>query len=408
MGNTLLTVDEITAEALRVLHNEMSFIKTIDKQHDGKTTLAGRKRGGSIRIRKPAQYTVRSGWTIDVQDTEEEYDTLTVGTVRGVDMSFTDADLAQSINSFSDTFVKPACVRLAEEVEKIVLENAVFATYNLVGTAGTTPGDTSPYLDAGARLTQMAAPKKDGNRHVQINALAEAATVGGLAGLFNAQKEIAKQYREATMGKALGFNFFSNELIPTITCGTRTNSTPLVDDAAGTNNTEGSTTIHIDGLAAAAATIEKGAVFTVSGVYAVNPVTKATLPHLQQFVVTALATASSNEVDLSVSPAMYTSASGGKQNISAFPADGATITFVGSASTGYPHNLAYHRDAFTFATAKLEMPDDVNFKAQKMVDGINIRILRQYDISNASYPCRLDVYFGSLAQRAEHACRIIG
>jgi len=405
MSNTLLTVDEITLEALNVLHNEMSFITTIDRQHDGKTTLAGRKRGGSLRIRKPAQYTVRSGWTMDVQDTEEEYDTLTVGTCRGVDMSFTDQDMAQDINSFSDTFIKPAVVRLAEEIEKIVLEGCVKDVYNLKGTAGTTPATAQVYLDAGARLTQCAAPRKDGNRHVQINALAEAETVNGLATLFHARTPLEKQFTSAQMGSALGFTFHSNELIPTITCGTRTNSTPLVD---GTISTEGETTLHIDGLAAAAATIVEGDVFTVADVYAVNPVTKATLPHLQQFVVTELCTAGSNEVDLEVSPAMYTSASGGKQTISAFPVDGAAITFVGTASTGYPQNLAYHRDAFTFATAKLEMPGDVNFKAQKTFENINIRILRQYDINNAFYPCRLDVFFGYLAQRPEHACRIIG
>jgi len=198
--------------------------------------------------------------------------------------------------------------------------------------------------------------------------------------------------------------------VPKVTTGSRV-GTIVVD---GTVSTEGSTTIHIDGLTNATDTVKKGEVFTVAGVYAVNPDTKVSTGVLQQFVVTADATAASNEVDLTVSPAMYTSDSGGLQTIDAFPADGAAIVFMGvaapatTASTTYPVNLAFHKDAYTFASANLEMPSDVSFKGQMASDGLNIRILRQYDINNANYPMRMDIFFGSLAQYPSQACRIIG
>jgi len=124
--------------------------------------------------------------------------------------------------------------------------------------------------------------------------------------------------------------------------------------------------------------------------------------------VTEDATASGNEVDLTVSPALYTATSGALQTISALPTDGAAITPLGTASTIYPQNMAFYKDAFTFASANLEMPSDVSFKGQMEVDGINMRILRQFDINNSNYPCRIDIFFGSLAQRPSQACRVTG
>lgn len=400
MANSYLKPDAITAEALRVLHNSLPFVANIDKQHDKDTTFGGQKRGASIRIRKPNQYTVRSDWTLNAQDQNEQSDTLTIGTVRGVDMNFTDADLALDINEFSRRFITPAVKRLASEVDLITFQNMVNATYNSVGTPGTTPASAQVYLDAGAKMSDFATPIDD--RCVVINPKAQARTVDGLKSLFHAGDKLASQYTKGQMGEALGLNYFMSQNVPSLTMGTRAGTT-LVD---GTLSTEGTTTIHIDGLTGATDTVKKGEVFTVANVYSVNPETKQSTGELQQFVVTADATAASNEVDLVVSPAIYTT--GALQTVSAFPQDGAAITFLGTASTAYAQNLAFAKDAYTFASANLEMPSDVSFKGQMEMDGLNIRILRQYDINNAQYPCRLDIFFGSLAQRPSQACRIWG
>jgi hypothetical protein len=405
MANTLLTVDEITAEALRVLHNNLKFVAAIDKQHDKQSEIAGQKRGGSIRIRKPIQPTVRTTWALNAQDVTEEYETLTVGTVRGVDLNFTEAEMSQDITSFSRQFITPSVKRLASEIDKLTFAGCVNDVYNLVGTAGTTPNAASYYLSAGARMNHFATPEED--RVVIINPDAQASTVGGLSSLFHAASAIEAQYKKGRMGKdALGFNdWYMSQNVPTITCGTRT-GTILID---GTVATEGSTTIHIDGLGSAGLTVKEGEVFTVADCYAVNPETKATLPFLQQFVVQADVTATgTTECDVTVLPKIYTSASGGLQTVDSFPTDGKTVTFTGTASTAYPHNLAFHPEFATFATANLEMPADVSFKSQMSVDGINIRILRQYDINNSMHPCRMDVFFGYLVQRPSMACRIIG
>lgn len=404
MSNSLLTIDEITAEALRVLHNSLPFIKNIDKQHDKDTTIAGRPRGASLRIKQPNQYTVRSDWTLNAQDQNEQSDTLTIGTVRGVDMNFTDADLATDIKEFSNRFVTPAVKRLASEVDSITFTAMMKATYNQVGTPGTTPASAQVYLDAMAKMSNFAAPLD--SRCTVINPVAQARTVDGLKALFNNSDAISKQYTSGQMGEALGSQFFMSQNAPVLTTGSRV-GTILVD---GTS-TAGST-IHLDGFTNATDTISLGETFTVAGVYSVNPETKQSTGQLQDFVVTAAFTAASNEGDVTVSPVMATS--GALQTITAFPQNDAVVVFSNVASaattdaTDYPINLSFNKDAYTFATAKLEMPSDVSFKGQMEQDGLNIRLLRQYDINNAQHPMRLDIFFGSLAQRASQACRIIG
>ena len=405
MGNTLLTVDEITAEAQRVLHNELQFVKNIDKQYDKDTTFGGQKRGPSIRIRKPTKWTVRTGWTIDVQDAVEEYDTLTVGTCMGVDMNFSDAELSQSLNDFSKNFISPAMKTLASKVDYTSFAGCYKQVYNLVGTTTTTPASALVYLQAGQKLNDSAAGSS--SRKMIIDPGAEVATVNAHTAVFNPQNTIGKQYTEGTMGKAFGFEFMMSQNVPTHTHGTRTNTTPLVATAP----TLAAKTLVLKG-AGNALTYLPGDVFTIgvintsTAVYSVNPETKQNNQALQQFVVTGTTSAmdSSGNITITVEPAFHFS--GARQNISGQPAVNAEITNYAGASNVARQNMAFLPEAFTFASAKLEMPSDVNFKAQMVVDGLNMRVLRQYDINNSNYPCRIDIYFGYLCQRPELACRV--
>lgn len=400
MANSYLKPSAITKESLRILHNNLPFVKNIDKQHDKETEFGGQKRGATLRIRLPNQYTVRDTWAINAQDQDEQSVSLVIGQIRGVDMNFSDSDLALDINEFSRRFIEPAMSVLASKIDHYCFQQAVNSTYNFTGTPGTAPGTVALWMGAMRKLHESVAPPAP--RNAVLNPAAEAASIDGLKALFHSGKEISNQYVNGAMGHAMGMDFYMSQNVRSHTCGTRV-GTIVID---GTVSTEGSTTIHVDGLTNATDTWTAGDVFTVAGVYKVNPENKETTGQLQDFVVTTAATASGNEVDLTVAPAMYTT--GAKQNIDAFPQDGAAVTPKGTASTAYPQNLVFHPEAYTFACANLEMPSDVSFKSQMAMDGINIRILRQYDINNANYPMRLDVFFGFLAQRPEFGCRVTG
>ena len=224
------------------------------------------------------------------------------------------------------------------------------------------------------------------------------------------------------MGRAMGFTFHENDLLPTLTNGTRALGDHAVVDASS-GYVEGSTTLKITG-ATTTSTVKKGEIITLggyagAGIYAVHPETKTAYPFLQQFVVTADAAVSGGAASLSVYPALTlgsTAATAAYQNINAAPTNGTTsvnfdnATYNGSGAISEAHSMliAFQKDAFSFVSADLEMPDGVDFKARKVMDGISMRIIRQYDINNDTIPARIDVMYGYKTIRPELACRVIG
>lgn len=404
MANTILTPTMVTRKALAILHSKLNFIGSINRQYDDSYAKTGAKIGSTLKIRLPNEYTVRKNATLAAQDTTESSVDLVMANQWGVDISFSSVELTLSLDDFSERILEPAMAVLASNIEAEAIK--MYAdVWNTVNTAGTDhPKNLSDWLAARGRLNECLAPK-DGNRFFALNSVAMAAIVDALKGLWNPQAAISDQFRDGVMGKAIGFTWLENDLIFRHTTGSRDNSTPLADGASAAD--QDGDTIHCDGFDQNA-TIKKGDVITFAGVYAVHPETKQSYGYLQQFVVTEDATASgaSGDVDLKISPAIV--ASGAKQNVSARVADNATVTVIGDASSQYAQNLAYHRDAFAFVTADLEMPKGVDFAAREVYDGISMRIVRQYSISNDTFPCRIDVLFGCKAIRPQLACRVQG
>jgi hypothetical protein len=90
------------------------------------------------------------------------------------------------------------------------------------------------------------------------------------------------------------------------------------------------------------------------------------------------------------------------------PATSKAVIFVGAASTQYPQNLVYHKDAITFATADLLLPQGVDMAARAVHNGISLRVVRQYDINNDRMPCRIDVLYGYSVIRPQMGVRLWG
>ena len=160
MGNTIKTLSDgdINREALAILHNNMPFCRSINKQYDSRFAVSGAKNGGEILLREPNQFTVRTGAAIDTQDITESTQTLTVATQKGVDVNFTSAELTLSMDDFSERILKPAMSRLAAEIESDILSNVYADVYNIVYT---TYGSLPLFADvqsARAKLAQGLAP----------------------------------------------------------------------------------------------------------------------------------------------------------------------------------------------------------------------------------------------------------
>jgi len=396
MPNSILTPTAVTREALRILHQKLNFVGRIKRDYDDSFAKTGAKIGDSLKIRLPNEYTVRTGATLSAQDTSEISTTLQVATQKGVDLNFTSVDLTLSLDDFSKRILDPAMSVLAANIEADAL-SMMLDVYNNVNNIGSAIS-FKRLMESRKVLNDNLAPM-DNDRTVLLNTNDNVDLVDALKGLFQDSSAIKEQYREGSMGRTGGYDFYENTLIGNHATGTALAATTYTVNGAVTTN--GSTSVVV---ATGATTFKKGDIITFVGCNRVHPESKADTGVLQQFVVTSDYAGGAGT--LNFAPAIYTS--GGRQNVvAAGIANGVAIAKVGGASAIYKPSLAFHKDAFAFATADLIMPGGVDFASRQVLDGISMRIVRQYDINNDKFPCRLDVLYGYKTIRPQLACRIL-
>lgn len=394
MPNTILTPQMITREFLDILHQKLGFVGNINRSYDDSYANKEAKIGDTLRIRLPNQYTVRNGKTLSAQDTTEQQVSLAVTSQKGVDVTFTSAELTLSLDQFSERIIQPAAAVLAANIEADAL-NMYRDVYNSVGTAGTVAGTFNTFMLARQKLQDSLAPPD--KRNMFLTTDSQVQLVDALKGLFQDQTALKQQYKEGMMGRTAGFDWYESTLAPFHTLG----STVTGISVSGASQTGAALLV---GGVANTNTFKQGTVFTIANVFAVHPETKAVTSKLQQFVITADVTASTTTVTWAISPSIVTT--GALQNVSGSPANSAAITVVGAANTAYQQNLAFHQNAFTFATADLQLPRGVDMAAREVFDGISMRLVRAYDINGDNFPCRLDVLYGYKTIRPQLACRI--
>ena len=401
MANSLLTIDMITRKALEILENNLVITRNVNRQYDDSFAVEGAKIGSTLRIRLPDRALVTDGAALQVQDDNEQFTTLTVASQKHIGVNFTSAELTMQLDDFAERVLKPRISQLASSIDADVA-SSFNSIYQSVGTPGTTPGTSLVLLQAQQKLNEAAATMMP--RYATVNPAANAGLVEGMKGLFNPTSTISSQFKNGMMGEGvLGYDEINmSQSIKQFTTGTRTNGA-----VNGTVATQGADSIALDGLGNAG-TLKKGDVFTVAGVFAVNPQTRESTGSLQQFVVTSDVVASAGgEATVEISPSIYTSANA-LATVNSFPQNNAVVTFLGSANTGYAQNLVYHRDAITFATADLLLPQGVDLASRQVHNGISMRVVRQYDINNDRMPCRIDVLYGFNVIRPEMAVRLWG
>lgn len=408
MSNTILTPTAVTREALRVLHQKLNFIGTINRQYDDSFAKSGAKIGEALKIRLPNEYTVRTGRPISVQNTTETSVSLTVATQKGVDTAFTSEDLTMSLDDFSGRILEPAMSVLAANIESDAMSmyKDVYNEVSDVGAAISVSNDLTDVLTGAKKLTDNLAPVS--SRCFNMNTQDNVDLVNALRGLFNDPAKVSKQYREGMVANNfLGYQeVYQNTLWPVHTTGTDDGTGDYLTDIAAGENDGSAGLLNVD---TGAGSFKTGDIVVIEDLFRVHPETKVSTGKLQQFVVTADATPGAGGGDLSISPNIVTS--GARQNVTGL-ADGKMIlkvesdesTAVGNAAD-YGISMGYHKDAFAFATADLIMPKGVDFSAREVMDGISLRIVRQYDINNDNLPCRIDVLYGFKTVRPQLACR---
>ena len=406
MANTNLTVDQITNHALMVLHQKLNFIGNIRRDYDDSYKTGGAKGGESIRIRLPNQFTVRTGKSLSTQDVTQRSVTLTTGTQKGVDMTFSMQELTQDINLFSENFIDPAMSVLAANIENDALSmyKTVYTEVVDVGAVET----LASVLQSKQRGVENLWPTN--NRCLLLHPKASVDLVTELKGLFNPQANLSKNYKEGMIANNfMGYDkVYENSMMPVHTTGSD-------DGTADYLLNNGTLTGGTATVATGTGTWKAGDIFYINTVTRVHPETKVDTLNHQPFVCTNDEGSSTTSIEFT--PEIVTS--GGNQNVAAAMADGDAFHKVESdnrvtltsatdiaASADYLISLGFHKDAFAFATADLEKPSGVHFSARKVMDGISMRIIRDYAIATDTMPCRIDILYGYKAIRPDLACRI--
>jgi len=413
MSNNLLTISKITNEALMVLENELTFTSEVNRDYDDQFAVSGAKIGNTVNVRRPGRFIGTTGPALNVEDFNETSVPVTLDTQFHVDTQFTTQDLALSLDMFSDRILKPAVAAIANKMDRDGLVTAKNKTANIVGTAGTPPTGLITYLTAGAYLDSEGAPR-DGRRSCIVEPFTSATIVDSLKGLFMPSDKISAQYEKGLMGvDSAGMSWKMDQNVVSHTFGSYATSVLTTNTATFTGSLStgwASTSTITIAAATANANLKQGDVIQIANVFAVNPQNRQAYGSnkLRNFVVTADANITAgSSASVTVSPAIIT---GGQfQNVTvASTNSSAAVTPFNNTGTVSPQNVVMHRNAFTLATADLELPEGVHFagRASDKELGLSIRVVRQYTINNDSIPTRLDVLYGWAPLYPELACRV--
>ena len=385
-ANVLATSSIVAKESLAILKNMLSFSKNVNRDYESEFSSnqsRGYSPGTTINIKRPPRYVFRPGRVAVPQATVETTIPLTL-TTGGCDLSFTSIERTLSLNQLEKK-IRAAIAPVANEIDRQGLQMARFNSFNLVNSAGALPTTQAlavqAMTDVNARLDNMAAPVKDGERYFIMNPRLNGSMVQGYSGLFNSAAKVSGQYTTGYMSDSFGLNPGMDQCVDTHTNGTSTGGTAVTVGGVGS----------AIAVTAITGTLLRGSVINLPGVFAVNPQTRTSTGELADFVVTA--DVANGGTTINVSPAL--TISGAFQNVSNATTSG-NWTLRGAASTAYGVNIAYHKDAFTLAMVPIDAPPaGAGVKSSTVSsDGFSLQVTEGYDIINAVSIMRIDALWG--------------
>lgn len=410
MANTIATTSLVLREVARYFVNSLKGVAAFNRSLSDEYVQPGNgaKVGDTVKVKLPQMWEASVGQALVLQNILDQTVNVILNSQRHVGFGFSSAQATTDLGEIRKNYVAPASATLANAMDAGSL-NAVYKdVYNAVGTLGTTPNASITFLQARAKLLDLATPP-DGLVAV-LEPLASSSLMDNTKSLFHPTSSLVEGWRKGQFASnQLGIETWAEDQnMPRFTPGQiPVAATPLVNGAGQTGSS-----IITDGWDATSAPV-KGDIVTFAGVRSVNPLSKVSTGRLAQFVLTATPTPGA-AITLSISPSIITS--GPLQNVDAGPADNATVTFWTMAAGGTqtvttsPQNLVFHPEAFASVMADLKMPNG-GASAERVRDkelGISIRYVEQFDITTDQNLNRLDILFGAATIQARMAARVVG
>lgn len=394
MSNTTLTADIVARAAVMQLDNNLVMANKVFRGYetDFNDTVNGYEVGRTISVKRPNDFEVRDGQTVNVQDSTEGKFQITVDKQKGIDFSFTSQELTLDIKDLSERVIKPAMIQLANKIDTDLM--ALYADIsNWVGTPGQVINSNQDFSKMPERLDEMSVPQDP--RCAVLSPQDHWGLVGAQTSLLN-DGLVGSAYTKGSLGNIGGVETYMAQNVPTHTVGSHA-GTPLTNGAAQETTYAASKdtdtfSLITDGWDSGAVTLNKGDVFTIAGIFAVNAVTKETLPFLKQFTVTAQVSDTTGDMTIVAAPAAI--ATGAHQTVSGTIGDGLAIVVLGTASTGYRQNMSFCPEAFAFVAVPMVSPPGAVDVGRRSYKNTNVRVIPGYDHTNDRSTWRLDVLYG--------------
>ena len=395
MDNSFQFVDWVAAESLRMLLNKLVCAQFASHEYE-KEYERDFAVGETVRVKLPQRWLVTDGLAFQPQPINRIYTTINVNQIFGVHFQVDSVERALKMERgrewFKKEYIDKLMAKLANEIDRRFAQFAYQNTSNVVGALGTNPNSMTTFQQARQRLIEQGCPQ-DGEWGMIYPPAVGTSLIPALASFFNPTSEISKQYKDGSMGKMSGFDWYESVNLWRHTCGTAPTHGVTVAGA----NQQGSALI-VNGTLGD--TINQGDIFNIANVNAINPESLNNVSNtLKQFVAQANVVLTGGNDTVPISPAIFGPGSQ-YQNVDVLPANGAALTFfpgtVNPQGLSGLQGLAITKDAYAIVGVPLEIPKACEWSARATDPdtGISIALLEMFDPIERKKVTRADVLLG--------------
>lgn len=418
IGNIFSNSHIVSKETLLLLKNSLVAAQRVWRVPE-KYFTGGEKKGSVISIRKPSRVKSTEGRVItDHNAAVEETTPFNIDRQQKISFETAMVDKTLSIRQFMDDHIRPGIIQIANEVDASVLLSMQEAFWSYG-----TPGNAVSYTDwHNARAIQTRVGVPDDGMRSSIESPETCAAVNIGLGVKPNDPFSDQAIKRGYMGNLAGYERFESNNLPMHESGAfGANDGTIQVDGAG-QGSDG--TITIKGApTSTTGVVKKGDVFTITGVYSVNPQTYQNSGMLQHFVVQADADSDgAGAVVVSVSPSMNdgtvttTNPDGDTitldayQNVTNYPADSAPVTFIGTEQSTWRQDFLFHKQAVGLAVVPMAVPESAVVK-ERVTDqdsGLSLLMTAGYEPMTNSEICRVDVLWGTKMLYPDLGLRLMG
>jgi hypothetical protein len=398
MPNTFSVTNWITMEVLRILENKLEVAQFFNTDFNSELTKEFPV-GTTFNVKLPARFIGRTGMGYTPENLVPPTTPVTCDHVAGVDFEWDSFEAALLLERSEDElrrrYLSPAAATLKQLIDSAAAQYAMLNSNNITGALGTNPATFAATSSAARQRMMELAGWSDGEKGCLLPPVVVGLVKAASLALFNPSSDISRQYKEGSIGKADGFDWYESMSLFQHTAGTIAGAVTVVA-LGGVGGTQLTVT------ATAGDTFFVGDVYSILNVFPVNPMTRRATNATTtfQFTITQPLVAAGGGVDvLTIKPGIR-GPGDQYQNVDALPVAGAALTLfpgTGAPSGNVGHNgLALGPNAFALVSVKFQNPKAVEIASQTRNPdtGVSVAFVRAFNIQGRTMANRFDVCYG--------------